>query len=200
MNNSTRTIFFLALLLITTLAAPGSARAVELGLTPSPVFGLWTNINKALIVYARARSTNEDWLNQLAQMTPEKFSGKDSATVLEMVKTFAARLNELDVRRPDKTTDKLLGSDLQHLLANDQGRVTPSMVYLHSGQVLINVAEDILRASSVPVEVSPFFEERNVADKTPSDVFGLIDLGLRRLVKILTLQHTGQLTPITGAR
>jgi hypothetical protein len=34
---------------------------VELGLTPSPVYGLWREINSAALVYAKLRMHDENW-------------------------------------------------------------------------------------------------------------------------------------------
>ena len=190
----------LTLFLIAGASTPGAAKTVELGLTPTPVYGLWTNINKALIAYAGIRSSDKDWLNQLTLMKPEKFSGKVPSNVLGMVKQFAARMDELDTNRTGQWTDMLLNRDLPNLLASDQNQVTPSMVYLHSGQVLVNVAEIVLKASPTSTEISPFFQERNFTGKSPNDVYGLVDLGLRRLDEILIRQNDGQLTPNPGAR
>jgi hypothetical protein len=200
MPSTTKSIIVLALFLIAAAPRPVAAQSVELGLTPSPVYSLWVNINKAALTYARARSIDEDWLGELGQMKPGKFSGKIPANVLEMVKRFNIRLDMLDVSGTVNPTKKLLEGDLPQLLASEGNRVTPSLVYLHSGHVLVDIAGDILETSATPPEISPFFAVRRYTGKTPSDVFGLVDLALRRLDKILVRQKAGKLTRYTGSQ
>ena len=186
MSKFTNTFFVLALILIATAtaSAQGTERSVDMGLTPSPVYGLWSNINRAVIVYAKVHSTDDAWLGKLEDMTPNAYTGKEPAQVLEQVKRFKIKLIELDKRWSDGAVATLLNGNLPNLLSSDDNRITPSQVYLHSGQVLVNIAEDILRESTSVIEISPLFEEQHFTNKTPSDVFGMVDLGIRRLEEI----------------
>lgn len=193
MKKTEKTILVLILFLLTVFAGPGRGLAVDLGLTPSPVYGLWTNINKAVMLYAGERTTDGPWLNSLKAMKAKKFSGKVPADVLELVKRFNARLDQLQVGGAVQTTDKLLEGNLPHLLKGEDVRVTPSMVYLHSGHVLVDLAGDILKTSAAPPEISFLFNEYHFTGKTPSDVFGLVDLALQRLDEILARQESGLL-------
>jgi len=185
----THIFFVLALTLnaTATASAQGTERSVDMGLTPSPVYGLWSNINRAVIVYAKLHSTDNDWLRKLEGMEPKKFTGKEPAHVLEQVKRFKTELIELielNKHWSDSATETLLDGNLPNLLSSNNNRVTPSQVYLHSGQVLVNIARYILQESPTVIEISPLFEEQHITGKTPSDVYGMVDLGIRRLEEI----------------
>ena len=198
MNKLIKAIFILMLPLFAAPSALGDDRAVDLGLTPSPVYSLWTNINRAVIAYAGVRSNDKEWLKKLNSMEPNKFYNKVPADVLELVDEFSTKLNEVDEDGSIHASDTLLDGKLPNLLASEDNRVTPSLVYLYSGQVLVNIAGDILHSSTTPIEISPFFVEYGFigAPKTTSDVFGLVDLALRRLDEIVIRQKNDQL--ITG--
>ncbi|MBL6933309.1 MAG: hypothetical protein ISR45_10200 [Rhodospirillales bacterium] len=200
MSPFAKTILVLALFVTSPVVAQGAGRIVELGLTPSPVFGLWTNINMAVLAYSKSHSSDEDWLRKLENMRPNIFSGKEPANVLERVKLFRNRLDELSGGRMGNAADTLLEGNLPFLLTSEDDRVTPSLVYLHSGQVLVNIAEEILHSSATAIEISPFFKDQIFTGKTPSDVFGLVDLGLRRLDEILNRKKAGKLSVREGAR
>ena len=45
--------------------------AVELGLTPSHVFSLWTNVNGALVAIAEIVDANGRWAEDIRAMVPE---------------------------------------------------------------------------------------------------------------------------------
>ncbi len=195
MNKLLKTIFILALSFISIPPAFGDDPAVDLGLTPSPVYGLWGNINRAVIVYASVRSTDKDWIKELGNMRPNKFYNKAPADVLKLVDRFRTKLRELDDGMSGNTSDTLLEGKLPNLLLSEDNSITPSLVYLHSGQVLVNIANDILQTSVEPIEISNFFQEYSFtgAVKTPSDVFGFVDLGVRRLEEIAIKKKSGQL-------
>ena len=195
MNKLLKTTFILALSFIAISPAFGDDIAVDLGLTPAPVYSLWQNINRAVIVYASVRSTDKDWIKELGDMRPSKFYDKAPADVLKLVDRFSAKLSELDDGASDDASDTLLEGKLPNLLLSEDSSVTPSLVYLHSGQVLVNIAKDILQTSVAPIEISNFFHEYSFIGvaKTPSDVFGIVDLGVRRLEEIAIKKKSGQL-------
>lgn len=192
MRKLAKTIYVLVWILTatTTASAQGTERAVDMGLTPSPVYALWSNINRAVILYARVHSTDADWLGKLEKMAPDKFSDKVPAQVLEQVKRFKLKLTELNKRPAAEAVETLLAGSLPSLLSSDDNRITPSQVYLYSGQVLINIAGDILQESTATTEISPLFEEHHFTGKTPSDVFGMVDLAIRRLDEIALRRTT----------
>ena len=195
MNKLLKTIFIFTLSVIAASPALSDDNAVDLGLTPSPVYSLWQNINKAVIAYAGVRSSDKDWIKEFGGMSPNKFHDKEPVDVLELVDRFRAKLSKLDDGASSNASDTLLEDRLPNLLLSEDNRVTPSLVYLHSGQVLVNIVNDILQASIAPIEISYFFQENSFigAVKTPSDVFGLADLGVRRLEEIAIKKKSGQL-------
>ncbi|MCH7799910.1 MAG: hypothetical protein IIC24_00045, partial [Chloroflexi bacterium] len=72
----------IAVVLAVAVWTPTDGRALELGVTPSDVFGLWTNINTTILDYARLRSKTPEWDQRLAAMAPKKFTGKRPGDVL----------------------------------------------------------------------------------------------------------------------
>lgn len=184
-----------AFILFLILSSPNVGHAIEFGLTPSTVYGMWENINRALLVYAKERSTNDTWLRSLKSMPRDNFSGKAPASVLEKVTQFNTKLNELRGGKQTHLEELLLEGDLSNLLtANKDDLATPSLVYMHSGQVLINIVEEIVHNSPTKINISPFFDVDAFYGKTPSDVFSLVDLGLQYLDEILIRQEAGGLT------
>jgi len=195
------TQIIMALALFLTVSSSKPAQAIEFGLTASTVYSIWRNINNAVLIYAKERSTDEKWLKSLENMRQDTFSGKVPANVLEKVKQFNIKLDELRQDEEAHSKELLLESGLSVLLAgDDHNRVTPSRVYLHSGQALIKIVEEILHISPIDAEISSFFDVGAASDKTPSDVFSLVELGLRYLDEILILQNTGDLTIRKGSR
>ena len=59
------------------------------------------------------------------------------------------------------------------------------MVFLDSGHVLDAAVEWIVRNTPKGQLISQFYARHDVSGKTPSDVFGLVDLADRRIGRIL---------------
>ncbi len=173
---------FFAIVLVALAAAPRGGQALELGLTPSNVFSLWTNINDALLAVARISSDNANWAKKVEASAPRAFAGKTPANVLERVAEFREKLDRL--RRRD-------GMAKTARFENGDGVVSPSVVFLNSGHVLDGVALWIVNKTTKEQLVSPFFRRHDVSGKTPSDVFGLVDLANRRIDTILENSSAG---------
>ena len=184
----------LTVVMMAVIGPPSTGFALELGLAPSQVFGLWTNINSAVITSARSLSDDEAWLRRLSEMEPRKFSGKTPKDVLEKVKLFEARFSKLPVDIPLHADKTNFTKEITFLLRDDSSVVTPSLVFLNSGRVLVQMVRAVVITSDGRQPISPFFTEHGFADKTPNDVFGLVDLALRRLDEILIKQRAGLLT------
>lgn len=157
-------------------AAPGQGRALELGLTPSNVVGLWTNVNEALLATARVVSNDSVWLAQVAELAPGTFEGKKPSDVLQRVTEFRTKLNRLREGFGLKETDSNVKFD---------GTITPSVVFLKSGEVLNGLVDWIIRNTSDQQLVSQFYTDRQIQGMTPSDAFGFVDLATRRLDQII---------------
>jgi hypothetical protein len=156
----------------------GSASAYELRLTPSNVFSTWTNVNACLTTYAGARGFDVSVQRQLTSMTPAKFTDKRPSDVLEQVKLFRAGIETLrgDVR--------LLNLDQ---IPTQYDEVTPAIVYINSGLLNDALVELLIDETGPEVPVSQYYQRHDFTEKTPSDVFGLVDLANRRLELMLTV-------------
>lgn len=173
---SLRTAALTVILLIGGAGLPGQARALELGLTPSNVVGLWTNVNEALLATARVVSNDTVWLAKVTEMTPGTFEGKKPSDVLERVTEFRTKLNRLRGGFGLKETDSNVKFD---------GTITPTVVFLNSGEVLNGLVDWIIRNTGEQQLVSQFYTDRQIKGKTPSDAFGFVDLAARRLDQII---------------
>ncbi len=155
---------------------PSGPRALDLGLTPSHDFSLWTNINDSLIAASRVVAADPDLRSRLMTMKARKFSGKIPADVLNHLALFRERLNIL-----------LLADNLPRVkrIASDGKTITPSDVYLSSGHILNAQMRWLIVRTGPEQNVSQFYTRHGFVGKTPSDVFGLVDLANRRLEQLL---------------
>ncbi|MFQ5626495.1 MAG: hypothetical protein ACE5FM_07575, partial [Methyloligellaceae bacterium] len=101
----------------------------------------------------------------------QTFTGKTPGDVLERVAEVRNRVNALRSRA---------GSDAVRVFDDHSGTVTPSVVFLNSGYVLDGLADWLARRDNPSVRVMTCYQPRNFSSKTPSDVFGLVDLAMRR--------------------
>lgn len=182
-----------AAVMILVMGPPSTGFALELGLTPSQVFGLWTNINSGVLSCARGLSDDEAWLRHLSELEPRKFSGKTPKDVLEKVKLFEAKFSKLTTGIPLHVEKTNFAKEVTFLLRDDSSVVTPSLVFLNSGRVLVQIAHAVVITSDGKQPISQFFAEHGFQGKVPSDVYGLSDLALRRLDEILMKQQAGLL-------
>ncbi len=157
-------------------AISGKAYAVELGLTPSNVVSLWTNVNNALITVAEISSAGAEWARAIPNTAPTTFSGKKPTDVLARVAEFREKLDRLRLRSGSAATKRYENAD---------GVITPSVVFLNSGYVLDGVVSWIIDNTDAAQLVSPFYTRHDVSGKTPSDAFAMVDLANRRIDVIL---------------
>jgi len=181
----------LTAVMIVVMGPPSTGFAFDLGLAPGHVFGLWTNINNAVLANARNLTDDEVWLRQLSESEPRKFSGKTPTDVLEKVKLFEAKFSKLAVAPPSVHEKINFAKEVTFLLRDDNLIVTPSLVFLDSGRVLVKIVHAVVDTSGGKQPISPFFAEHGFTDKVPGDVYGLVDLALRRLDKIQIKQQAG---------
>ena len=148
-----------------------TAHAVDLGMTPSHVFGLWANINA--VITGLAKSTeNSAAERQLKSLTSQTFSGKTPGDVLQQVGIFRNKLDAYGNRRnvpPTKVYRNASGN-----------KITPSVVFLNSGHVLDSMARLMIRTDPNHL-ISGYYRQQQLSGKTPSDVFGIVELANRRL-------------------
>ncbi len=172
-----RKIALVAAVLLGLTATPGAASAVELGLTPSQVFGLWTNINDGLLASARVISGDSAWHDSLSAMRAQNFNGKKPAEVLDQVVKFRVKLDRLRQKSGLKPAKQFGDGD---------GKVTPSVVFLNSGHVLDGLADWLIRNTGPEQLIGPLYARLDINGKTPSDAFGLVELANRRLDQLLS--------------
>lgn len=167
---------FLAATLLAVATLSGGAGSRELGLTPSHVFGLWTNINNNLIASSRVVSGDTALPAALGAMKAKKFSGKNPADVLGQLVIYREKLDQLLLAQNLPQTRKVI---------HDGDITTPSDVYLNSGHVLNAQVRWLIVNTGPEQAVSHFYTRHRFTGKTPSDVFAMVDLANRRMDRLL---------------
>lgn len=166
----------IAVVLVGTVFLPAPGGAFELGLTPSQVFSLWTNINDCLLATARVVSDDGAWRESLAAMTPRRFEGKTPDHVLERLAAFRAKLDKMR---------RTAGLARVEAVDDGYGAITPGVVFLNSGRVLNGLVEWLIVNTGPEQLVSQFYTRHAFTGKAPSNVFAQVDLAERRIDAIL---------------
>lgn len=157
--------------------APARGQPLELGLTPSHVYGLWTNINDGIVMLGRSRLQDPAAVRRLESMLPRRFEDKIPGDVLKaaaVVRGELATLRRASGLEPPKA-----------IVVGHDDDVTPSLVFLNSGHVLDGIADLIVREAGQRQPISPLYRVVEFVGKEPSDVFGMVDLAARRLAIIV---------------
>jgi hypothetical protein len=162
--------------LFAVLLCPSTGQAVELGLTPSHVFALWTNLNSCLLTIAAQEEGGEALVEDLKDLEVRRFDDKAPSDVLLAVEMVRSRVDAVRSR-----------ADLAPIAVyHDQFQVvTPSNVFLNSGHILDGLADFAAREGDVASLVTSCYEPQLFTGKTPSNVFELVDLAMRRTDVIL---------------
>lgn len=177
-----RALAIIAVLPVLLTLSPEPGGAVHRGLTPSQVFGLWTNINASLDAVARVISDDTAWRTQLRAMRPKAFRGKRPADVLEQVKRYQSKIDALRRRAGLPPSERHSG----HHHSEHQHSISPSVVYIASGTVLNAQIEWLIHLTERNQLVSQYYRRHDFSGKISSDVFGIVELANRRLDAILT--------------
>ena len=164
----------------------GPALGLDLGLTPSHVFSVWTNINNALLAYARQLPSGGALHEKIAALEPNRFAGKTPQDVFGHMEIFRKNLKALPgVREGGDEERRVLFEAVLDSLAEGETGITPSTVFIHSGELLNELVGLLIGISPPDLPVSPFYARHLFSEKVPSDVFGLVNLANRRAEKIL---------------
>lgn len=163
-------------------ATVGRSVAQDLGITPSHVYGMWRNVNDALLAVARVVSDDAAWRASLAEMPVRAVTEKRPAEVLGQVAVFRDQLDRLR---------RAAGMDAVQRAEDYGGEITPTVVFLNSGQMLNGVVDWLLKYDDPQLLLSQYYRRPRISGKTPGDVFTLVDLANRRIHLILEKQPNG---------
>ena len=166
--------FFLIGVVIVLL--PAKAWALDHGLNPRHDYDLWTNINQAVLTVGNLTGDDGRLLAELQVMKADSFAGKTPRDVLVLALEFESEFDKLRVYSGLTPTRQM---DIAHK------NTTPSDVFLVSSRVLFSVVEWIIDNTDSGHLVTQYFPRHSFKDKTPSDVFGLVDLAHRCIQVIL---------------
>ncbi len=149
------------------------AGAVELGLTPSHVVGLWTNINNAVLAAADSMTGDEGFVDELTEQGTETYGDKVPADVLGQVAAFREKLDRVGAKYGVMPTAVFESDDGQ--------KITPSVVFLNSGNVLDSLARLLIEAGDEETLITDFYARQDISGKTPSDAFAMVELANKRI-------------------
>lgn len=150
-----------------------AARATDLGMTPSHVFGLWTSINATLTRLLEVEGVSEANRDQANNLNASRFSSKKPADVYEQVSAFREKANRLISRNGAASIDTRTNAP--------GSKITPSQVFLSSGNVLDGLVILLISKTDNTEHISQYYKNNKFSGKTPSDVYGLVDLANRRM-------------------
>ena len=119
------------------LAFPPSLRALDLGLTPSHVYSLWTHINLNLIESSRLVSGDAGFQATLKAMKPTEFSGKSPADPTPVIASCAAMARRLAEQKGLTFYDRTTGWNLPDINI-DETRFRQILLNLLSNAVKYN--------------------------------------------------------------
>jgi hypothetical protein len=147
------------------------SEAADLGLTPSHIVSLWTNINSTLLTAAEIVRGPEG-RTALEAMTAKNFPGKSPRDVQDKVVEFRTKLD---------TIVTSMGLDPTTTYADPHGGdVTPSVVFMNSGYVLDSMVRAIIGLDGQRL-VSGFYTRHDLSGLSPGDAYAQVDLANRRL-------------------
>lgn len=173
----TLSLAVLAIVAFASLTPPAQAQSSAIGMTPSHVVGLWSNVNKALVTAARLAGDDTVLVRDVEALQAKSFSGKKPADVLGKVVEVRAKLDQFRAKSKLKATA---------VYGTEDGAVNPTIVFLNSGLVLNGVVDWIARNSGREELISPYYNFPAFSGKTPSDAYSMADLADRRLTLILS--------------
>lgn len=171
-----RGISILAAAVVAISLTASDGHSLELGLRPSHVYSLWTNLNECIIASGKVVSSDKNWNRRLSTMKPAKFSGKNPTDVLRLAREVRTKIDRLRSRtglHPLKWTYE------------DHTVVTPTTVYLNSGKMLDGLTEWLIKRTGPDELISKFYRPLVFRGKTPSDVFSMVDLANQRLDRVV---------------
>ena len=172
---------------LTLFLLPSRGFSLELGLTPSNVYSLWLNINNVILAEASHLNMDPQVQKQLEDMKPAFFDGKKPADVFALATRFhdvAVKTYDLNELPPVPQWIEIYARLIEAPSARDP-ETTPSQVYLFSSRILGSLVAHYVDETSGRLPVARFFSENSVQGKVPSDVFGMVDLALRRVEAIM---------------
>ena len=175
-----------------------SAAALDLGFAPGDCSALWLNINRGIITYAGILSDDRIWLSEIERMVPGNFQGKTYSDVLTLVAAADGKLIELPIVGAHSENRGLFAGDAISAFA-DRGAVTPTTLFLGSAPILVEVAGAVTAASGGRIPVSALFARSELQRPSKANLYGLVDLAIRRLEAIIARHEAGLLTGGAGA-
>lgn len=183
------------LVVLLLIAAPGKGRSLELGLTPSHVYSLWLNINRSLVIFAKLAPVGEAEFQKIKDMQPAAFKGKKPADVYALAEQVQEKLRGYipwvsEVPKWLVEYEKVSPNGV-----SEKAEITPSAVFLISMKLLNGLVNMVIDNTGWEQPVRDLYVPVIHPGKEPSDVYGLVDLALRRIELILASKATG--TPRT---
>lgn len=173
MTRTTKTLVILITLAVFTGPVPAMAYEPYGKITPSGPFHLWLGINKHVqsltIGSAKARA--------MRAIKSRTFRGKSPGDVLRHMVRFRGKLNRMRAKlRLTNTT----------VFRSPSGeKVSPAIVYINSGHVYDAMVELMLNTNSRDQAYRDNFLIPLPQGKSPSDVYGLADLAIRKIDTLL---------------
>lgn len=168
-----RTIFpVIVTLLALTISVPALGYERFGKITPNQPYDIWLDINELVPLLTPVASK----YRAAKQVRAGAFSGKTPTNVLSNVEIFRARLDRIRAK---------YGLEKTRVYRSDTGeKVSPAIVYINSGHVFDAVVELLLKTNPKDETYRNHFFRQYPKGKTPTHVFELVDMAIRRLDRV----------------
>lgn len=163
------------------------AQALELGIRPQNVYGLWLNIDK-ISQHLEVELLKKYHANRLT-ILPRVHKDKKPADVFALVKEVEKKYQLVYGTHPVQQVPDW-ASTLFRL--NKDSTTKPSHVYLYSSQLLNELIHLYIANSKDNSPISPYFHEWDLSAKTPNDVYAYIETISARYDHYIQLMGTTQ--------
>lgn len=160
----------------------------ELGYEPGHVYGVWTNINQILLGIAKQTVDDPVLLQSFEQWQLREATGKRPRDVYAQAERFQAVVDRILPKADERMV--MLIDELVFRQRSDSQRIYPTQVYLYSSKLLFKSVRLslILRGHNVPT--GPYFELEVFKDKTPDDVYSLVELATYRIKALADIHQS----------
>ncbi len=146
------------------------------GFTPNNLYPLWNNIN--IVIEKIALLYPPEVQTEFSKIEVEMYAGKSPSDVLMNANNFVKIFNTF-LFEHNMPSINLYDFDMLN-----RAEITPSEVYIYSGEVLDKAVKALLDIEN-KYKVQEFYKIIHVMNKAPSDVYGLTELAKNRMNLLL---------------
>ena len=152
------------------MASAPSYAAERIELTTDDVTSMWRNINNIVLVLSANIAMDDEWVQELRDMSPDTGLSADADGVAQQMGLFHGKLNAL-----------LTDSDLKTIPARDDSApADPSTLYIRSGTMLDNLVTYLITADTL-ASAAIYYADAGLNATTTKDLVTEVNLANKRM-------------------